>query len=299
MRETICAICETKNNANVIYPPRLIGEQINSEVFSARRMSETKRSHYRIVQCKNCGLYRSDPVLESSELQKLYLDSEFTYGSETGNLKQTYGGYIQTILPNLPAKENYLDIGCGNGFMLEKAKELGFVNVFGVEPGEKPVALARADIRPQITIGFFESGMYQENFFDLITIFQTLDHLENPKVILKECFKILKPGGVILLINHDLGAPLNRLLGERSPIVDIEHTYLFNRRAQALLLQESGFRDLRTFAVKNIFSMEYLAQLMPVGKSTRKFFMKIIGFLRLKDKTVKLKLGNLGIVGLK
>jgi hypothetical protein len=74
----------------------------------------------------------------------------------------------------------------------------------------------------------------------------------------------LKPGGHILALNHNVGAWSARLLGERSPIVDIEHTYLYSPATMRAIFAKAGFTDARVRSVRNTYSLAYLAQLAPL-----------------------------------
>ena len=82
MRHTLCAICDTDRWDRRLYAEALGEGAFTSERFSARRTPD--RVHYRMVRCANCGLIRSDPVLEESELARLYAESRLTYAQESG-----------------------------------------------------------------------------------------------------------------------------------------------------------------------------------------------------------------------
>lgn len=299
MKKTICAICGTLNNSILLYPARLDSESLDAETFSARRQPKGRRVHYQLVRCSACGLVRSDPVFEGSQLEELYGRSKFTYRQETGNLKRTYGHYLKKAARYLNHRGGYLDIGCGNGFMLDVASKIGFEKVYGIEPSLDAVQQAPPYLRGNIKIGMFKPGLFDKNFFDLITIFQTLDHLEDPLGVLKECKEILKPGGVILAINHDIRALPNRILGARSPIVDIEHTYLYNKNTQKRLFLGAGFRVLDIFSVKNWFTLNYLISLLPLRKNIQDFLIGLAGKIGIGRLSIKIKPGNLGIIAKK
>ncbi|MFZ0962456.1 MAG: methyltransferase domain-containing protein [Terriglobia bacterium] len=79
-------------------------------------------------------LVLSDPVLPEEELSRLYRGSAFAYEEEFVCARLTYAEYVRESLPLLKEDDRLLDIGCGNGFFLEKALELGFAEVDGVEP---------------------------------------------------------------------------------------------------------------------------------------------------------------------
>src|ERR1043166_6486537 len=124
LRHTRCAICETEGNAEELYPANFQPEDLNPEVFSARRVPD--RIHYRMVRCQNCDLVRSDPVASAELLSKLYAESTFDYGSEVENLRATYGKHLTQLEKLGVNKGALLEIGCGNGFFLEEALRQGY-----------------------------------------------------------------------------------------------------------------------------------------------------------------------------
>ena len=246
-----CAICE-KNNYTILYPENFNLEQINSRIFSARRLPD--RIHYQIVKCKKCDLVYSTPILEYDKIEKLYKKSFTSYNEHLENLKETYGFYLKELSrhprPASPIeadrrswdrgssldsrlrgnnKPKLLEIGCGNGFFLEEAIRQGY-EVYGVEPGKPSIEKAKPSIRKNIINDIFRSGQFKKNFFTVICCFQTFDHMPNPDETLVESYKLLKKGGLMLFFNHDIGAWQNRWLGEKSPVIDIEHTYLYDKK---------------------------------------------------------------------
>lgn len=273
-----CAICGTLGNSTELYPARLEDEAIDAKAFSARRFYDRK-IHFRWARCNQCGLLRSDPVLVAHEdLEKLYQESHFTYDAEVENLTNTYGRYLKKASVYNNKKERLLEIGCGNGFFLEEALRQGYSEVFGVEPSREAVAKAPEAIRKNIRMEMFRGDLFQQNFFDVVSIFQTLDHLTDPSMFLKDCFAILKPGGIFLAFNHNAGSWSANILGERSPIIDIEHTYLYDTKTMRTIFERNGFIVHEVHGAFNKISLEYLWTLVPIVPLRIK--RAISGFLR-------------------
>lgn len=270
-------------------------EKIGADVFSARR-TVPKKSHYRMVRCNICGLLRSNPVLEEEELDKLYQESSFTYEGEIENLKNTYGHYLRKLEKYRVPKESILEIGCGNGFFLEEALTQGYKEVYGVEPSADAISKSNPLIRPQILQEVFKEGLFPNIFFDVICLFQTLDHLVDPGEVLRVCFKNLKKGGFVLAFNHNEKAFSAMILGERSPIIDVEHTYLYNLKTMLKLFEKSGFAVLKSGSAWNKLSILYLFTLLPLPAFLKKLAIKILNILSLGNIGVWLKLGNLYLI---
>lgn len=294
MIHTLCAICETDAWDRELYPDRLGAHAATYARFSARRQPDSV--HYRMVRCGNCGLIRSDPVLPEEELARLYRGSTFDYEDECVCARLTYAQYVRQSLPFLKERTRMLEIGCGNGFFLEKALELGFAEVYGVEPSCQAVAAAPPALRGRIKNELFQAGLYPPGWFSLICGFQVFDHLPRPNEVLRTCRALLVPGGLALFIHHDAGAWTSRFLGERSPIVDIEHTYLYDKKTVVRIFSKNGFEVLRVFAVRNAYPLAYWCKMAPIPAWLKSKLLPAMRGSRCGRWIVPMEAGNLGIL---
>ncbi|OHA87542.1 MAG: hypothetical protein A3A96_01045 [Candidatus Zambryskibacteria bacterium RIFCSPLOWO2_01_FULL_39_39] len=296
---TKCAICGTYGNATEVYPAHLSGENLDEKAFSARRFYGEK-IHFRMVKCNTCSLLRSDPIVSPEVYSELYNRSSFTYEGQVGNLIKTYGYYLKKLTSFIAEKEALLEIGCGNGFFLEEALRQGYKKVFGVEPSSEAIAKASVNIKASIKQGMFDKNMFPPNSFDVICMFQTLDHFLDPSKVLSDALILLKPGGVLIAINHNLKSLSARILGEKSPIIDIEHTYLYDKNTIRKLFEKCNYEVLKVFYPKSRHSLGYLFSLLPL----RPLFVKsalhrFLDWTRLSKIPLFVQIGNLGIIARK
>jgi SAM-dependent methyltransferase len=297
LRNTRCAICGTEGNATELYPANFDLEALNPAVFSARRLPD--RIHYRLVKCSACGLVRSDPIADPALLAQLYHQSAFTYTDEVADLKRTYGRYLARLDDYGARKDALLEIGCGNGFFLEQALVQGYRTVRGVEPSQAAVSQTAPALRGAILCDLMRPGLFGPAAFDVICLFQVFDHVPDPARLLDACLDTLRPGGLMLCLNHNVSAVSARLLGERSPIIDIEHTYLYSPTTMTRIFAAHGFRTLKVGSVKNQYSLRYLVRLLPLpaglkGPALGWLQRHTIGRLRLR-----VPLGNLFLIAQK
>lgn len=297
LRATACAICGTQGNARELYPANFRPGDFSPAVFSARRLPD--RVHYRIVGCNACGLVRSDPVADPARVAELYRDSTFDYGREANNLARSYGECLSRLDRYGAAKGSILEIGCGNGFFLEEARARGYRDPRGVEPSLAAVECARPDIRSRIVRAAMGPGVFPAASFDVICLFQVLDHVFDPAGLLAACLDLLKPGGWVLCLNHDVEALSARLLRRRSPIIDIEHTYLYSRRTIRALFSKFGFHVKETAGVRNRYSLGYVARLVPAPAALKKAALAILNGTGLGRLPVRVPLGNLYLIAQK
>lgn len=292
MIKTKCAICELDNH-KILYKANFNLNNINEETFSARRIPD--KIHYQIVRCKKCGLVYSNPILENKKIEKLYKKSTYTYGHYESDLSETYKKYLTKFLPLIKTKNTFLEIGCGNGFFLKEAKKMGFNKVYGVEPGIETVKMADKKIKKNIIIDIFKKGQFRKESVNLICLFQVLDHIPDPNGFLLECNKILTTGGAVLCINHNVDGLSAKLLAERSPIFDIEHTYLYNKTTLPEIFRKNDYTIKKVFDVTNSYPLSYWLRMFPLPFTVKKLLEKFLTLIRLSDRKIWINAGNIGI----
>lgn len=294
LQPTECAICGTQTAGEELYPANLAPDSFTPAVFSARRLPD--RMHYRMVRCGQCGLVRSDPVLGADALAELYRDSSFDYGEELEGLRATYGAALDRAAGHLGSREGLLDVGCGSGFVLEVAQERCWTGVHGVEPSGDAIAKAAPAIAPLIVQDVMRAGLFDDGSLSLVTLFQVLDHMPDPAGLLRDCRRLLRPGGLILALNHNVTAWSARLLGERSPIIDVEHTFLYSPATMRRLFSAAGFDVLSVSPVRNTYSLAYLTQLVPLPQALKQSLIPRLRATALGRHQLTVPLGNLRLI---
>jgi SAM-dependent methyltransferase len=297
MHPTRCPISGEEGDATEIYPANFDASSLSPAVFSARRLPDG--IHYRIVRSNHSGLVRSDPIADTALIYELYARSSFDYAEEVPWLKKTYGRYLQRVCTLGCERGSLLEIGCGNGFFLERARELGFENVWGVEPSRNAIDHASSSIRERIVCDVMRPNLFSADEFDLICIFHVLDHLPDPNEVLAECRLALKPGGFILCLNHNIKSWSARILGEKSPIVDIEHTFLYSPSTMRLIFEANRFEVIEQGCVWNTYSITYLFHLLPLPRVPKYIVLRALKASVFGRLPVTLPLGNLYLIARK
>ena len=294
LRPTLCPICRTDAFDDEVYPMSFRPEELDATVFSARRLPD--RLHYRMVRCRQCALLRSNPILPTEALSALYQASKFTYGTEARFATGTYARYLDRALPRVRERGALLEIGCGNGLFLAAARERGFRSLCGVDPSRESVAAAPPDIRATIQVGLYGPDSFAPAQLDVVCAFQVLDHAPDPAELLRAAYVHLKPGGIALFINHDAGAASARLLGRRSPIVDVEHTALYDKKTMRRFFEQTGFVVHEVFSVANTYPAAYWAKMVPLPRRVKQPLLRALAGSPVGDIPVRLHAGNLGII---
>jgi 2-polyprenyl-3-methyl-5-hydroxy-6-metoxy-1,4-benzoquinol methylase len=291
---THCAICGAGAPATELYPANFDVDDITPARFSARRLPD--RVHYRMVRCTRCGLVRSDPVLDEATLAHLYAQSTFDYEAETENLKATYGRYLAKLRSFSNHQDSLLEIGCGDGFFLEQALAQGYTTVRGVEPSESAIRDAAPRVREQIVCDVMRPGLFKDGQFDAVCLFQVFDHVPHPEAVLAACRAALRPGGLILCLNHNVESVSAHVMKERSPIIDIEHTYLYSPATMRRIFKTGGFKVLRQGSVSNKYSLGYITHLVPLPRRAKALALGVLRGSHVGKLTVPVPLGNLYLI---
>ena len=261
---TDCAICEEVGDYAVVYASTVSEHHLTKEIFSARRVPD--RVHYQIVKCKKCGLVRSSPVLKTSNLADLYKISEFNYESELPNLIKTYMHALSPVLKRLNKDAKIVEVGGGNGFILDEIHRLGYRDVVEVEPSQDAFDKSSDMVKKSFMKEMFHKNLFSKASVDLIIVLQTLDHIPDPKAFLSDCLYVLKKGGSVLAFNHNVESMSARILREKSPIIDVEHTYLYSLKTMKALFSKNGFTVDSVDVVRNTVSLRHLVHLAPLPK---------------------------------
>ena len=281
-----------------LYAANFSVDDVRASTFSARRAPD--RRHFRLVECERCGIIFSDPCCSPEQLGELYSQGVVTYGPQEDQIYDSYAPILDRAVARSTHRGLFVEVGGGAGFMLRYGASAGFDSQIEVEPSadaeRKFVAPSpRATfIRDVMTVGTLSAGSAS-----LICFFQMLDHLPDPLRFLEIVHAALEPGGVAVCVTHDASALTTRLLGEASPIFDIQHTCLFNSRNLRQLFAAAGFVGVETFAVANAYALKYWLHLAPSPPVPKHGLLRLVERVGAANLRLKLKMGNIGAIGQK
>jgi 2-polyprenyl-3-methyl-5-hydroxy-6-metoxy-1,4-benzoquinol methylase len=211
----------------------------------------------RHVKCKNCGLVYMNPIERVDRTNGYY--SRAT-NNHAPTIRESYlrTAQAQVRLVQERAKgTNLLDIGCAQGFFLFCASRAGYT-VRGVELSQDAADYARTEFGLDIEVKPFEAIEFPDNAFDVVTLWQTLEHLTLPLQTLLEVRRILKPGGLVVVSTPDIDALPSRVLGKRWWDIKRLHINQFSTRTLGDILQNAGFRDVSAASYRGFVSLSIL-----------------------------------------
>ncbi len=263
-----CPGCGNSDDTHELYPQRLDLSRVDAMSYSSRK--EPEYMSLRMVVCPGCDLLYAPHVPSSSFLADAYAETEYDSDVEARYAAASYAESLGRFLERLPDRDSALEIGAGNGSFLEHLRQMGFANVTGIEPSRKAANAAAPELRPSIRIESFDPTKLPRAHFSLVVANQTLEHVEDPYRLLAAIRALLKPGGAVMIVSHDYRHWLMRLLGARSPIIDIEHLQVFSRGSLARALARAGFAVPAVESFKNRYPLHYWVRLLPLPRGIKR-----------------------------
>jgi SAM-dependent methyltransferase len=291
LKERGCPTCGSSDDRRIFAEQRLDFSSLDEHAFASRKRPEHMR--LRLVACPGCDLVYASPVPSPEALAQAYEGAAFDSAEEARYAARSYMEQLQDLVATLPDRRGALDIGTGEGAFLTELLRSGFDEVGGVEPSSAPIAAADPEVARLIEHGVFRAGLRPAGSLSLVTCFQTIEHVPDPAALVRDAVELLKPGGILALVCHDRRAPLNRALGLRSPIVDVEHMQLFSPRSVDALMRRAGLREVGHRAIRNRYPLRYWARLAPLPDRLQSAVSGTLERSGLARRPLTLPVGNL------
>jgi 2-polyprenyl-3-methyl-5-hydroxy-6-metoxy-1,4-benzoquinol methylase len=209
-----------------------------------------------IVRCVSCGLVRQNPQPQSTDLVQAYQEvTDERYEEEASGRVATFSRALRDIERH-ERGGRLLDVGCHTGIFLEVARRSGW-STFGVEPSRWSADRARAR-GLDVTHGTLEEATFAEGSFDVISMWDVIEHLGDPLEELRRVHKLLRPNGLLALSTMNVDSWFPRLLGRRWPWYMQMHLYYFTPGTLRQMLEQAGYEMVETVPHKRIVRLAYL-----------------------------------------
>lgn len=220
---------------------------------------------FAISRCSNgdCGLTWLNPMPVEEDIGKAYA----TYYTHDDRSLEKRNHFTSLVMGGLRAlwfampfyrrrhvmylddvkRGRVLDVGCGNGAILMRLKAKGW-QVKGLDVDEKAIEYARQKNQLDVDLGLLTEMSYEEASFDAVFLNHVIEHLFNPLEVVKECMRILKPGGVLVLVT-----PNNQSFGQMhfgrfwQPFEVPRHIAVFSPPSMRSLAKQAGFLKFKVF----------------------------------------------------
>jgi SAM-dependent methyltransferase len=263
--------------------------RINDASFASRKTPELMS--YRMVRCSLCATIYAAEAPAPAILAALYRDADYDSAEEAAMAAATYEAALGPALSQLRRRARLLEIGAGTGVFLDRIAGAGFTERTGIEPSRSAIDAASPSVKSLIREGVFNPADFAANSVSTICCFQTLEHVADPRALAEAAFRLLEPGGLFAVVTHDVTALINRLLGRRSPIIDIEHLQLFCPASLRYLLGGAGFSRIGIVPIKNTYPLRYWLRLAPLPMKPQ--LLAAIDAVGIANLHVSVNVGNI------
>lgn len=291
-----CPVCGSTNHMN--YADEHIDlERISDFTYASRKQPEFMC--LKLVRCVNCNLVYAPNPPDREFLSAAYADAAYDSSYEAQCAARSYAAALSPYVTNLRNKTAAVDVGAGSGPFLPWLVDIGFQSVIGIEPSHAAINAAPASVRPMLREGMFGAELLNDVKPSLICSFMTLEHIEDPSAFLKTAYTLLEPGGMVALVVHNWQGFLNRVLGLRSPIIDVEHLQLFNPSSVTVLLKNSGFENIKVKPICNQYPLRYWLRLTPLPPSLKRLIDRAFTTFSLSHRQLSMPVGNILAIGTK
>lgn len=290
-RSNICPLCDkNENKTKTFLKKNLNFKNINKYSYSSRKVPEFM--NYELLKCDICSFIYAINIPELEKVKKDYENSMFVSATDANDAAQTYYEKIKEKI-TFKNVDSALEIGAGSGCFLTKLKDLGFNKIVGIEPSISSIEFANDEVKSHLVNDVFEKAKIEKKTYDLVCCFMTMEHVHDPLYTIKKSYNILKNNGKIILVTHDCNHLLHKLLGKKSPIIDVEHLQLFSSKSVNHILEINGFVNIIVYPIKNKYNLQYWVSLLPIPITFKKTIIKILTFLNLQNFKLGLDVGNI------
>jgi 2-polyprenyl-3-methyl-5-hydroxy-6-metoxy-1,4-benzoquinol methylase len=253
--------CCGQDNFDVLFESNMKADDFQKSVETVYMIPGGRWGRH--VKCRNCEFIYVNPVDKASEINKAYsqrksIDASIIRENRLRASKSQVG-----LVRRYKNGTNLLDIGCGEGFFLFNASRAGYITK-GIELSQDAVEYARREFGLDVEAKPFEELRFPEGHFDVITLWQVLEHVPYPLVILKEVHRILKPEGMLVASTPNIEGIPAKILGKRWWNIRCLHINQFTRKTLATVLKNIGFKNISSVSYKESISL--LMLFLPVLK---------------------------------
>ena len=218
-----------------------------------------------VVRCRQCGLVFSTLSVDRDALEKLYSDKyfqtrqEYFFQNPIMNSSITEeGATIQnfrfglSLINRYGSKGRLLDVGCAVGVFLSLARQQGW-KTYGVDISQYAASHCREVLGHEAFVGDLKEVQFPDRWFDVVTLWDVLEHFPDPASQLREVYRILKKDGIILIDTPNEESLLRwlarmiflvskgKILYPVRKLYHHFHLYYFTPRTLQMLLKKSGF----------------------------------------------------------
>ena len=211
----------------------------------------------RYVKCRNCHLIYMNPLEKANKTNEYYRKARSTHVPMLRDSCLRTAQSQLRLIQRHAGGTNMLDIGCAQGFFLFSASKAGYTTK-GVEVSQDAAEYAKREFGLSVEAKPFEEVAFSDAHFDVVTLWQVLEHVPHPLMTLKEVRRILRPGGLVVASTPDIGGIPAKILGKKWWDIKRLHINQFATSTLANVLRNAGFRNISPVSFRGFVSLSIL-----------------------------------------
>ena len=238
--------------------PAAAEKRTTKDLVHIFRASSDVRLTDRLVQCKSCDLVFVSPRVHAPTIVASYSEGEDpTFVSQAEARERTFGQSVERIEELTGGPGSVFDIGTAGGSFLAAARARGW-KVDGCEPNRWLAAWGKKHYGIDIRPGALTDHDLPDGQYDVVTLWDVVEHLPHPSAIIDRAKRLVKPGGYLIMTFPDFGSPSARVLGRFWPFLSSVHLFYFSKVTMGRMLKKSGFEVVRTAPHTQQLELSYL-----------------------------------------
>ncbi len=201
--------------------------------------------HFSYVKCSDCGLVLQNPPPAQEEILDIYDASYFQYEIDNHNaffnlMKLGLQDINFDQITRNMTEKRFLDIGSATGLLLNEMKQRGW-DCDGVEICDESAEYARKNFLLNIHTCPLNKCRFPDNYFQIVHASHLIEHVPDPKDLLKEIYRILHPEGYLVLTTPNVDGLFVKFFQQNWRSAIAQHLYLFSKKTMRNYLKKSGF----------------------------------------------------------
>lgn len=224
-----CSICKT-DNVGILY----------------------KKEDLTLIKCLACGVVQFDNISEVFDVKTYdYYKDRISLTQEELYNPITTKRYIDwlTRLEHYRKNNALLEVGCGQGQFLSAARKMNW-QIKGTEIAPHAVEVCKKFNMDVICRDFLQLDL-KYNHYDIVAMFEVLEHLTQPKEYIFKANHVLRKGGILILTTPNFNNLTRLLLQRKWYWIHKEHLFYFTPKTLKKLIRDAHFKILE-FKIKDI-----------------------------------------------
>ena len=292
MEYVTCNLCGS-DDTELVFPSTIPADRVPDSCDAFRCTSALYGEHFDIVRCRRCGLAYTNPRLPVERIMQAYANVEDPlYVEEYDGRAITFRKHLARLEEFKAPPGRLLDVGAYSGVFVEAAQARGW-DAWGLEPCRWALDLARSRGVNMIE-GSLDTATIQPQSFDVVTMWDVIEHVTDPLGQLRAVHGLLRPGGLAVVHTMDMSSLFAKIMGRRWPWLMAMHIYYFTPRTLGSLAEKAGLRVITSRAEGRYLRLGYIAtRIAGINRVAGRLAASGLRALGLRERAIPLNFGDL------